>query len=527
MPPMSDRCPLFEGRPRDCGRGWVPGCIRLLTVACLVLTASAGSADAQVTYTGRSPLGSFSFTLSNDGLSVIEVTLTNQLCAGAPNSFVVSFPLGQVPVRSGSDGRQHFAVQSVPLPDSRTVDIVGILFDGDATYNTAEQGVGGLSLSVPSGHCATSWAATTLWDIDGDGWSNSAEIRLGSDYADAARTPEHRSLPAVPGYLAAPCTDTVDNDLDGVSDAADPDCVNRSAKELIYSRAPFGTWILRVGAGWTPLHPYTTEEMASANFDGNVVDDLIIDFGDSLGVWLWMNNTTWVQLHTMSPSLMAVDDLDGNGRDDIVLDFTGYGVFVRYDDGAWARLLGRDATRIVTGNIDNAGGAEVIVDVPSQGIWVYRNNSSWSPLHYLNSSGIVTGNLDGVAGDEVVINFPGAGVWQYANDSTWSLLNQFNASHMAVGNVDGVPAEDLVIDFGLSRGTWMLRNGTSWTGISTSGDVQDVLMADLDGDGRDDIVFNYGDSHAGLTGVWVWLNDAMWIQLHALGPDRLAVGDLY
>ena len=51
--------------------------------------------------------------------------------------------------------------------------------------------------------------------------------------------------------------------------------------------------------------------------------------------------------------------------------------------------------------------------------------------------------------------------------------------------------------------------------------VSSIVTADLDGNGRDDLVMNFPGY-----GVWGYLNGATWIQIHGTGATRLAAGDL-
>jgi len=55
------------------------------------------------------------------------------------------------------------------------------------------------------------------FDADNDNWDDSTEQRAGSDPNDASSTPEHAAFPET-------CTDGVDNDGDGATDAADVGC---------------------------------------------------------------------------------------------------------------------------------------------------------------------------------------------------------------------------------------------------------------------------------------------------------------
>jgi len=55
------------------------------------------------------------------------------------------------------------------------------------------------------------------WDDDGDGYTDFWERFLGSDPRDPNSTPEHR-------LIRSTCTDGLDNDVDGLTDGADPGC---------------------------------------------------------------------------------------------------------------------------------------------------------------------------------------------------------------------------------------------------------------------------------------------------------------
>ena len=110
-------------------------------------------------------------------------------------------------------------------------------------------------------------------DFDGDGFPNMAEELLGSDPNDAASTPEVTPIAGV-------CGDGLDNDLDGLVDAADPGCdlFPDSDGDGFLDRA-------EVAAGSDPENPASTPEVAplpGACSDG-VDNDLdgLVDGADS------------------------------------------------------------------------------------------------------------------------------------------------------------------------------------------------------------------------------------------------------
>ena len=88
--------------------------------------------------------------------------------------------------------------------------------------------------------------------------------------------------------------------------------------------------------------------MIRGDLDGNLVDDLIVDFGSPLGVWSWMNRSAWVQVHGLSPIRMAAGDLDGNGRDEAVLSFDGAGTWIWWNNSNWSQLHALNPTLMVT-----------------------------------------------------------------------------------------------------------------------------------------------------------------------------------
>ena len=90
--------------------------------------------------------------------------------------------------------------------------------------------------------------------------------------------------------------------------------------------------------------------MVRGDFDGNDVDDLLIDFGPSVGLWIWMNHSSWVHLHGLSPSQMVAGDLDANGLDEAVLVFPGFGLWVWSNNALWTHINTQDATSLAVAN---------------------------------------------------------------------------------------------------------------------------------------------------------------------------------
>jgi hypothetical protein len=166
----------------------------------------------------------FSVLVAPDGRSVAEVRITNHSCLGALTSFIARLQPSVAPVRPGPDGRPRFDARGIPLAFG-TFDIEGVFLDADNVGVSTEQALGGLSIVRSLGRCNTRWTATAVaLDSDIDGWSDTAEVRLGSPANNRSGTPEHRVVPTTPLRGPDSCHDRIDNDRDGLADSSDPDC---------------------------------------------------------------------------------------------------------------------------------------------------------------------------------------------------------------------------------------------------------------------------------------------------------------
>jgi hypothetical protein len=137
------------------------------------------------------------------------------------------------------DSTDNCPTISNPDQANNDTDGLGDACDNDDDNDTFEDGVETLNGSDPRnpastpesisfpGSCTdgtdndldslTDDADPGCGDDDGDGFSNTQEVSLGSNPADANSTPEHIQLPGT-------CTDGLDNDLDGATDRDDPSC---------------------------------------------------------------------------------------------------------------------------------------------------------------------------------------------------------------------------------------------------------------------------------------------------------------
>ena len=69
-------------------------------------------------------------------------------------------------------------------------------------------------------------------------------------------------------------------------------------------------------------------------------------------------------------------------------------------------------------------------------------------------------------------------------------------------------------------GVWVWLNNASWVQLYPA-NVAAITAGDLDGNGQAEVIFDF----TGL-GVWAWFNNASWVPLHPSNVTGVAVGDL-
>jgi len=82
-------------------------------------------------------------------------------------------------------------------------------------------------------------------------------------------------------------------------------------------------------------------------------------------------------------------------------------------------------------------------------------------------------------------------------------------------------ANDVVIDFGSQYGIWAWMNNASWADIHSLSPIS-MVIGDIDGSGQDDIIIDFGEP----IGIWVWLNNSTWVQLHTISPESMTTGNI-
>jgi len=48
------------------------------------------------------------------------------------------------------------------------------------------------------------------------------------------------------------------------------------------------------------------------------------------------------------------------------------------------------------------------------------------------------------------------------------------------------------------------------------------MTGDIDGSGQDEVIIDFGASY----GIWQWMNNSNWVQLHNLSPEFMVTGNI-
>jgi len=112
---------------------------------------------------------------------------------------------------------------------------------------------------------------------------------------------------------------------------------------------------------------------------------------------------------------------------------------------------------------------------------------------------------------------PSYGIW-LLRGTTWRQVHSLSAKSMIAisdGSQDG-----MIIDFGPGVGLWARKNGTTWVLLHSS-TVESMAGGDLDGDGRDEVIADFG-----AAGVWSWQEGSGWAFVNAVNAKSIVTGRL-
>jgi 5-hydroxyisourate hydrolase-like protein (transthyretin family) len=104
-------------------------------------------------------------------------------------------------------------------------------------------------------------------------------------------------------------------------------------------------------------------------------------------------------------------------------------------------------------------------------------------------------------------------LWGHMN--SWSSL--LSAEHQVIGDIDGSGEDDVIFDFG--DGLWVWMNNKEWVQLHSSS-AHKLFTGDIDGTGQDDVIVDFGDA------ILLWMNNSEWFQLQSSSPQSMVMGDI-
>ena len=110
-----------------------------------------------------------------------------------------------------------------------------------------------------------------------------------------------------------------------------------------------------------------------------------------------------------------------------------------------------------------------------------------------------------LTGDDLILDFPGYGLYIFANNTTWTALHGLHATALLTADLDGNGQDEIVVDFGAAYGLWVYRNNATWTELHGLSPTR-LAAGHIDTNAQADLVIDFG---AGL-GIWTFRNNTTW-----------------
>jgi hypothetical protein len=188
----------------------------------------------------------------------------------------------------------------------------------------------------------------------------------------------------------------------------------------------------------------------------------------------------------VDPNLMTVFDINGDGRDELAVAFSGDGLNIYDPVNDWQRINTVDPEKMIAADVDGDGKDELVASFNGYGLYYYDVPGGWTPP--IND--VIPEAMVRYSGG-IVCDFGSAyGLWSYSTSTGWVLLNTVDPDQVVAADTDGDGKDELVVSF-VGWGLYLYEpEGGIWQRINTV--IPDrILAVDLDGDLKDELVISF------------------------------------
>jgi hypothetical protein len=481
----------------------------------VILTSSPGSLSGSIVLRpGAADIGDHAITLgAYDGIAETRASFVLHVLGSSLPRFTV--------LRDMSVGAELSAAQTVWATTS----------DPDATYLTFSKasGPGYVSVQPQNGYPTYAYAVVTLRPTLADVGSATAQIAVSDGVHTATAPMQIEVRPTCPSMLAASLAPlegarrSLVGDIDGDHVVDLLGFSFRTNEALVRLGSGDGTF--REGPALTIVGGAAASLLVDLNGDGRA--DLVTAGGVNEGVLVRLATgggafgpplATPIAGYPHSPEALSAADMDSDGRIDLIVGDGGTSPAVRVllgvGDGTFTLAgsagISSPLMTVATGDVNRDGHEDVVVGqyysssllvIHGNGVGGFGSIDVYPDAGYSAHSAAV-GDLNGDAWPDLVLAHDQLSVW--LNDGAggfrpaWKSAAPYRLWSVAVGEVTGDGRNDVVTTgeewFDQTRGSVLVFAGidadslASPTGTIFDRHVIDAALADLDGDGRTDLV---------------------------------------
>lgn len=285
----------------------------------------------------------------------------------------------------------------------------------------------------------------------------------------------------------------------------------------------------------------TIVQLVLADMNGDGRDDIVVGLDD--GTVYVYDGPTRQEFRkfstTASLTALAVADMDGNGTKEIITS-NGISVSVYAADGSgliWSIATG-GGNSIAVGNVDSDAALEIVTTATGGKGYVIDGVSHAIEWEYINGFGarVALSDLDGDGMQEIV----GAAAWYKITvfdadrkSPAWEASVSLDIASLLIADVDGDGKPEILYGDAQGGTTHAIDTTTKtqkWSISCSDSGVSGIALGDVNSDGAQEILWGAGGNSTGPDHLYIAnpVTKAIeWKSMHVDGPlSAVAVGDV-